>query len=666
MAIAKMNRFTLLAFHAHKQELLKQLQVFGDVHLHTPGPEELEELSFLRPDYAQEQLGRCEAELEKVRFAVKRLAPYAGKPGLTAHRPTLTFQEFDGYVAGYDYASVYEKVHAKDEEVTNITAEIQRRTAENAMLASWSKLDIAPSELAALQKTGYLLGTVNRQTLDELTARVEEQFEAVYIEQLDTVKEDVGLLVLFPEEQFEDLFACAREVGFTRIAFDLGGVPAKRIEENNAAVTQLERQKEDAAEAIREQASEHPHLQIAQDYFETVLERERARQSMLASETTVLIEGWVPADDSEKLQGILKAVCGDEFFLEETPTPHDSTDVPIKLKNNAFNRAFESITSMYSMPRYNEIDPTPLLAPFYWIFFGMMVGDIGYGLLMLVATTIVLAKIDLKESMRDFMKFFQYLSIAVTGAGVLYGGCFGVTVFAPISNGDGTYRAILDTQLSITTMLIISIIIGIVHILFGLAIKAYMGFRDGRPFDGFCDGILWMLTLITAIGWMLGGTGIVEMPWRPFRIGCVVCVVLLAATQGRESPSIGGKIGNGLYSVYGLTSYVGDIVSYTRIVALALSGAYIGYAFNMMTELVIGTFGAGNIVVSLLRVLFGVCVAVFGQALNVGLALLGAYVHSCRLQYVEFFGKFYDGGGVVFRPFRLKNEYSHIKKQEEI
>ena len=662
MAIARMNQFTLLTFHAHKQALLKQLQVFGDVHFRMLGQEELTEMDFLRPDFSPDQLSRYEVELEKVRFSVARLAPYVEKPKMGAKRKTLSFQEFDRYAAEYDYDAVYEKVREQDEAMQAIKADVARRTAENEMLKAWMKLDVSPADLDSLRDAGYLIGTVNKQVADEFAARVSGQFDAAHIELLDTVKDDTTALLLFPAEQYEDVYACARELGFTKASFTLKGMPREVVAENNRAMEQAQAEQIKAEAAVKALAPEHPKLQIALDYFATVLEREKACQNFLQSDTVVLIEGWVPADDSGALHTILDEVCGKEYYLEEAEVEKDSTTVPIKLKNNKFVSLFESITEMYSYPRYNEIDPTPILAPFYWLFFGMMVGDIGYGLVIMLGTTLALKFIDFKPGMRTFMKFFRCLGIAVTLAGVVYGGCFCVTVVKPMTNpATGEAKAILDSQIDITTMLIISIAIGIVHIAVGLLTKLYIGIRDKDYASGIFDGLFWLLAVLGGIGWLLGG--VLKIPTL-FNVGCAVFwifIVGLAATQGRSSPSIGGKIGNGLYGVYGITSYVGDIVSYTRIVALALSGAYIAYAFNIMTGLIVGDF-SGNIIVSIIRLIFGIVVVVFGQALNLGLAMLGGYVHSCRLQYVEFFGKFYEGGGKPFQPLKLKNEYIYINK----
>lgn len=667
MAIAKMNRFTLLTFHSYQRALLKQLQVFSDVHFRHPDEDTRTELSFLHPALSHEQVSACETELEKVRFVVARMKPFTEKAGLMAKRPVMTFEEFDRFTAEYDYQQVYQKVKEQDDIINSAKAEISRRLTENAALEEWRGLDVEPMLVGELFKAGDLLGTVNKALVDEFIGKAEAEFDSLYIERLGVAKDDALLFMLFPREQYKAINTFVREHGFNNAATHFRGIPNEVIAENLVRIEELKQAKVQAEDEICKLTSEYSSMQVALDYFETVLERERVCENFLSSDTTVLIEGWVPVDDSKKLQDILQKVCGKDYYLEMEEVEHENTEVPIKLKNNKFFSAFESITGMYAMPRYNEIDPTSSLAVFYFLFFGMMVGDIGYGLIMLIGTSLALKLIDFKQGMRNFMEFFRYLSIAVILMGFVYGGMFGVSVFTPIKYindaGEVAHKAILDSQLDIVTMLILSIVIGIVHIVWGLLTKTYMGIRDGQIADGLFDGFLWIVTLLSGIFWLLGATGLLGGPvlGKISMWVFIASIVGLALTQGRSSPSLGGKIGNGLYGVYGLTSYVGDIVSYTRIVALALSGAYIAYAFNLMTSLVVGDF-SGPIVVSILRLIGGIVVVVFGQALNFGLALLGAYVHTCRLQYVEFFGKFYEGGGVVFRPFTFKQEYTNIKK----
>jgi V/A-type H+-transporting ATPase subunit I len=332
--------------------------------------------------------------------------------------------------------------------------------------------------------------------------------------------------------------------------------------------------------------------------------------------------------------------------------------VPIALKNNRFAQAFEDVTAMFAMPRYNEIDPTPLLAPFYILFFGLMVGDAGYGLVLLIATALLLRFAHLKKSMRRFMQFFFFLRFGVIFAGFLYGSFFGfaLDIFKVATAPDGTAKAILSSDYDILVMLIMSVAIGVVQVFFGFGVKAYMAFRDGKPLDAFLDSILWIITLTCGLG-MFSGAAPDMVPAIVFTVcqyGFFGGLILLFLTQGRSSPSIGGKLGNGLMGVYGITGYIGDFISYSRLTAIALSGAYIASSFNMM---------AGMIPMPG-RILFGTLIFLAGNLLNMGLGFLGAYVHGARLQFVEFFGKFYEGGGVPFKPLAPKNDFIKLKESK--
>ncbi|MDL2232955.1 V-type ATP synthase subunit I [Ruminococcaceae bacterium OttesenSCG-928-L11] len=666
MAIAKMNRFTLLTFRDNRNALLKDLQKFGDVHFRDLSRDELEDMEALKQEHSVADITRCESELDRVQFTLAKLAPHAPKAGLTAKRPTLSYDEFDAYLNNYDYRSVCDYVKEQDDKAAAIKSEISRLTSENEGLKAWLSLDTSPEQLDALSVAKYLVGTVNKTTADLFRESLEKEFDALYIEFLGTVKDDMAMVLLTDPDSYEDLFARAKDLGFSKSNLSFRDVPSKIVKENNDRIKALAAEQEQAQDSIKSKAGEHSSLLIAADCLKTTLAREKAAENFLGSDSVVFIEGWVPQEDDSEFRAIIARDCGDNYFLEQEAVEDDSASVPIKLKNNKIVSAFESVTAMYSMPRYNEFDPTPLMAPFYWFFFGLMVGDMGFGLVLLVGTTLALKLLDLKPGTRKFLQFFFYLSFGVILGGAVYGSLFGVGVFKPITvmengvplldeAGKVVKKAILDTDYDIVNMILFSIGLGVVHVTFGLIVKAAKCIKQGDPAGAIFDSLFWILAVFSGIGLVVAFMAPGMLPAALSSVcGWVFGLSMLGIvlTAGRTSPSIGGKIGNGLYGAYGITSYVGDLVSYTRIVALALSGAYIGFSFNLMAGQIPG----------FMKFILGAVIAVFGQALNLGLSLLGAYVHTCRLQYVEYFGKFYDGGGVPFAPLTLKNESVHIKK----
>ncbi len=659
MAIVKMKKFSLMTFESYRNELLRELQRFQDVHFKNLQGEDLSQHEFLKRYSAGSEIAEYESQLSKVRFTLGKIEPHKEKVGmvkaLSVPPVTMTFSEFDSFADRYDYTAAYEKVKALDEEIKRLNQEITKKQVEIEGLKSWAGLDVSPAELNKLRGVKWLAGSVSKIGLDSFREGIERTFDKVYLEAVGSVKDDISVLLLAPASEIEDVASYAKTLGFSRLSLGFSGVPEDLMAQYRQEIGELSAQEAKTLDEIKLLSGEYDNLKSAEDFFRARLERAKACANFLKSQEILIIEGWVPENAFASFEQIVQRVCGDNFYMETEEVPHDSEEVPIKLKNNRLVKAFEDITEMYSLPKYNELDPTPVITPFYLLFFGLMLGDIGYGLVLIIGSLLGLRLLKPSKGMKNFLSFFFYLGISTTLAGFLYGGFFGFTVFAPmtiIENGVAIKKPILDSGRDIITMMIMSIIIGVFQIIFGLLVKGYMLVRDGKIWAAIFDSLFWIIAVLSGIGYLLGMAGMISpemtniIKWVFFG-----SLLGLAATQGRDSPSLGGKIGNGLYSVYGMTSYVGDIVSYTRIIALALSGAYIAQSFNIM---------AGLFPKNWLGVIVSALVVILGGTLNIGLSALGAYVHTCRLQYVEFFGKFYEGGGVPFAPLEIKNSFVEI------
>ncbi|NCC80217.1 MAG: V-type ATP synthase subunit I, partial [Clostridia bacterium] len=320
-------------------------------------------------------------------------------------------------------------------------------------------------------------------------------------------------------------------------------------------------------------------------------------------------------------------------------------EVPILLKNGSFSETFESLTTMYALPTYNSVDPTPYLAPFYFAFFGMMVADLAYGIILLAVTGIALKFFNLDKGTKLFVKFLFYLSFSVIAWGLIYGSFFGDLIKLP---------SLIAPMEQYTELLVISIIFGGIHLFYALAIKAYLSFREGKPLDALFDVGFWYMALMGAIGFLAAGFVPVPDVVKPISMWVMIIgMVGIVLTGGRENKSVGGKLAGGFYSLYGISGYIGDFVSYSRLMALGLSGGFIAVAMNMIMNML---FDMGPI-----GILPGIIIFIFGQLFNLFLSALSAYVHTSRLTYVEFFGKFYEGGGKAFKLFRNKSKYINVE-----
>jgi V/A-type H+-transporting ATPase subunit I len=387
------------------------------------------------------------------------------------------------------------------------------------------------------------------------------------------------------------------------------------------------------------------------------LDKEKVRSRLLKTKKTFFIEGWVPARVTEKAAAILEE-NGCYYRFRD---PEEGEDVPVLMENKNFFVPFESITEMYSLPDYRGFDPTSIFAIFYAIFFGIMLSDAGYGILMAVACFIVLKKYDLEGGAYKLIKLFFWCGISTTFWGAMFGGWFGdfFQVFAKVAFGKELviepiwFNPINDPM----KLLIFSLGLGIVHIFLGMGIKAYMLIRNGKWFDAICDVGFWYLLIIGLIAWLGGG---MILPGSPIgEIGkwmSIAGAAGLLLTGGRNNKGI-GKITGGLGALYNITSYLSDILSYSRLLALGLATGSIASVINMMGSMVGDNLVIKGIVLTL--------VFIVGHALNMAINVLGAYVHTNRLQFVVLFSKFYEGGGKAFEPLKFNTKFFKFKEEND-
>lgn len=650
MAIVKMNKFTLLAFESQKEELIRKLQGFSNVEFVDLQDEELlekyEELQDLSKDDVDSECAEYEENLSKAKSAVNFLTNYvpkkSGLKALEDDKESLSLDELEKQVEQSNWLSVYEKVKEKEDELSNLHSKIAKLEGEIEVLAPWESLDTSFESLNELKMTYYVLGTIQKEYEQNLI----EDLEDAYVEIISRDNNDVNVLVLANIEDKEKISEVLRGLGFSYFKTENKDVPMKSITDFKAEIEEVKSKEFFVKQELLDFKAELKILQLVYDYYTSKIQRKNASKNFLKTNTIVTIQGWNCKEDNDKLVSLCKEVLGEDYSLTfEEVKDEEIDDVPIKLRNGKMTSAFVQVTEMYSYPKYNEVDPTPLLTPFYLIFFGMMVADAGYGLLVMIASIIALKALNLDKSKKDFARFFFYLSIPTIGFGLIYGSFFGdMLPFLP---------KLVDPSRDVNTILILSIILGVIQIFFGLGIKAYTLIKLGKPLDAFYDVGSWVITLVSigliVLAPMLGLPAIVG---TIAKIAMVFGMIVIVLTGGRAEKSKGAQLGQGLYALYGITGYVGDLVSYTRLMALGLAGGSIAGALNLL----IGSLpGVAVIIV-------GPVFFILAHIFNLLLSLLGAYVHTARLQYVEYFSKFYDGGGKPFEPFTASEKYINLKR----
>lgn len=381
---------------------------------------------------------------------------------------------------------------------------------------------------------------------------------------------------------------------------------------------------------------------LYESYLENERKKEASAEYFLKTKSMDVIEGYVPEDMTDTFRSDLKSVLDEEFILDIKEAELDDPDVPIILDNNKVVEPFESIVETYALPQYSEIDPSLLVAIFYTIFTGFMIGDLGYGLLGLIGTIYLLKTKELPKSKEKMIKVFMAISISACVFGILFGSVFGGIIDVPFGW--------IDTQQDVYTLIGMSFAIGTIALAVSVAMTIVINLKNHRPLDAVYDSLFTYM--------FLGGIG--YYIYSKNKIGLYIMaagMVGILLFSGRDAKSIGGRLGSGFYNVYGLTSWIGDFVSFLRLMALVLSGGFVAYAVNVIVKMVGGSGIVGIIGAILIFVLF--------QLFNMFLSYLSAYVHGLRLIYVEMFNKFYEGGGVKFREMLEDTKKIIINKRRK-
>ena len=643
MAILKMKKLRICGVSEEQTQLIRQLQLLGSVEIGAPcalTDTQGVQVFCAGDGKSADALLRTSARLTS---ALETLKHYETKKGgLFAARPEKTIGELfsdEAYAAALDTAQAV--LDAQDAR-SRLAAEKSRLTAVRESFVPWQQLPL-PLETLGTQHTRILLGTVPAQTdLEALRAKVFEAADEVQLEQISADQQSLYLLVFVHKCAAEAVGAALREAGFALTTFDgVQGTAAENIRRTDEAIAACEQQDAEKLAELTALAEQKSALQLAFDRCTQEISKAQAADRLVHSEKTFCLGGWVPCEDVGKLEALLSGFCCAWELTD--PAPEEYPDVPVKLKNNKLTWPLNMVTEMYSLPAYDGVDPNPLMAPFFILFYGIMMADMGYGLLMILASIIITKKSRPKGTSGQMFGLMFSCGISTFLMGALTGGFFGdfLPQLVGIIDPDTTFKALpsLFTPLDDTiTILIGAMALGFVQIVTGMAISFVEKIKKGQIMDAIWEELTWWVVFAGIACMALGVTNIV------LYVGLAMVVV----GSGWSAKGF-GKVTAIFGSVYNhVTGYFGDILSYSRLMTLMLAGSVIASVFN--------TLGAipGNVVIFLI-------VSMLGNGLNFALNLLSCYVHDLRLQCLEYFGKFYKDGGRPFKPLAINTKYVDIQ-----
>ena len=660
MAVVEMRKLTVIGLNSSRTPFIHELMHLGVVEIDSNegaiNDEEWMPDIFRTSNSAD--VSRLEADISRVSTALEAIGKYdTAKKLLFPSRIKLDRGDFAKLMDSIKTETELnvDKAVETYKDIADRRTEINRLRGLIAGLKPWETLDI-PLEMNETEHALVQLGAAPVKTdTVQMTADVQAAAPSVIVQEVSKDKQQKYYAFICLKEEKEQLLEALRPYNFSAVTLaDQKGTATEAMHRYEKEIEKNEKNIAEDEEILKKLVVYREHIEFLYDSLMMRRDRARVVGDMVSTEMVFYFDGWMPAKAQPEVEALLKEY---EFYYNiEEPDPDDES-VPVLLQNNSIVTPFEAVTGMYSLPGRHDIDPTAILAPFYFLFFGLMLSDAAYGLILTTLCAIILKKYKPEGTTHRMIKMFMFCGLSTFMWGALFGGWFGnfFTVAAKTFFGKEFVIKPLwfDPLSEPMKLLVVSLILGAIHLFVGMGVQAYMDIKDGRPLDALFDIGLWYLLLIGIVLFAFGGklgAGAVGIG----KIMAIIGAVGILLTGGRKKKGIFGKLTGGLGSLYGITSYLSDVLSYSRLLALGLATGVVAQVFNTL-----GSLAGGGIAGSVLLIV----VFAFGTVFNIAINALGAFVHSCRLQYVEFFGKFYTGGGRPFAPFERKTKYIKILKE---
>ncbi|MCS7242254.1 MAG: V-type ATP synthase subunit I [Candidatus Caldatribacterium sp.] len=654
MPISRMQRVSIVAHHSKEAEIVALLQDLGVFEISA-----MDDVAAFgeRPTVSIEELERALGEIRYCLDFLNRYRPE--KPSfLESFLPTpLEVSKREFLACSFNHVPVYRACVSLEERLNTIRTTVNRLSAYLDFLSRFTNVPVPLEDIGETRFTKSMLLEVPSEKKGKLLEELGKRGSLWDLLEFPG-KARSTILFLVVHKDFSPLCEeVLQELGLAPVVFPQAfeGTPKEAAEKLQSRIQELMKEQEKLLEKAALYVRFERDLKLAHDYYASLSERRRKEQEILHTRETIIISGWARAEDVGKIEQSLQAIGSEWVLLARDPKPGE--EVPVDLRNGPWTKNFEVLTRLYGLPNYWELDPTPFLAPFFFLFFGICLGDVIYGLILALLGFLAPKFLRAPEGAKRFFHMLGWGGIASIVVGMATGSWLGDTFdylpgFLRVVTHFKRTLTVIDPITNPLPMLLFSLLLGLVQVLVGLLVSFVKEWRRKNYVSAILDQLGWF-AFILAIVLYIGSTQFVLLKpiATPFLVGTAL---FLVATQGRQKKNPIMKILSGILSLYGVISYLGDVLSYSRLFALGLSSSIIAILARTLGALFGGSPYIGWLV--------GLFVALLFNLFNLVMSGLGAFVHSARLQYVEFFTKFYENGGREFQPFGYKTKYIRIQQ----
>lgn len=662
MAVCKVKKVNIFTHLELKDKIVEELQKTGCIQI-------IDVTSKLKMpgllDFNAINNTDSISALPEVKYCIDFLSNFKDKPkksdkSLTASDNVYDYKKLPSLFFQYDYKKIYENCKELDEDLKNLKNRENHIKNIQEQLEEWKELDIKIEDLEGTKNTKIIIGTIPSKDfiscLEEIT-RIGKEIEIIKIAE---DKKQCKILILSISEYYSSIkkILSKYNIDYFKVPLEFSETPLNILGDISKELKNIEEKRKTIYDISKKLYRENLSLYLAFDYLSILKSKNDIERYIKQTKKVIIIEGWILKKNQNELKNILyKKYKELEIVFSD---PKESDDIPVALKNNEFVEPFESVTELYGLPKYKEFDPTPLFAPFYFIFFGMCLSDAGYGLIIAALSYWALKKYKFEGMVKKFFGLFFLGGLSTFIMGAVMGSWMGDTLnYLP--ENMLFIRAFLIDKISLLDpiknpmpLLLISLSLGVIQIYTGFIIKFISNIKEGKIKTGLMDQGSWLLLISGLLLYIIANTIDSLVAYESITIYIIWAGLLsVVITQGRSNKNIILKAAGGILSLYNLIGYFSDILSYSRLFALGLSTAVLAVVVNTFVMLFKDIPIIGIVVAALIFII--------GHLFNMLIAGMGAFIHSTRLQYVEFFTKFYEGGGTPFKPFRVITKYIKVQ-----